>query len=287
MNTERVVLRAPAKINWTLEILGKRPDGYHEVFTTLQTIDLCDTVTLTPADAIELEITGDRAGLAEESIEDNLAYRAAALLKKRCGYAGGAHIDLEKRIPVGAGLGGGSSDAAAVLRGLRALWQLDLSDDDLMRIGADLGSDVPFFVVGGYAQATGRGEQIASLPDAVEQTLVIAWPESRGPNKTARMYAALKEEQFREPAMALNDGTFNTFELVLDEVDREAADLFVRAAKAVHLTPRLCGSGPAFFVIVAADQVAATIAALESLGLHAIASHPITALEATAMSVDA
>ncbi|MEX2157794.1 MAG: 4-(cytidine 5'-diphospho)-2-C-methyl-D-erythritol kinase [Dehalococcoidia bacterium] len=287
MSVERIVLRAPAKINWTLEVLGKRPDGYHEVSTTLQTIDVCDTITLRHADAIELEIMGDCSALADEPVEDNLAYRAAALLKKRCGYAGGAHIDLEKRIPVGAGLGGGSSDAAAVLRGLRALWQLDLSDDDLMRMAADLGSDVPFFVVGGRALATGRGEKIEPLPKTADQTLVIAWPERRLDNKTARMYAALKEEHFREPGMAPNDGTFNTFELVLDEVDREAADLFVRAAKAVHLTPRLCGSGPAFFLIVPAGQAAPTIAALEGLGLHAIASRPITAAEATAMSVDA
>jgi len=282
----RVVVRAPAKINWTLEVLGKRPDGYHEVRTVLQTIELCDTITLTPADAIELEITGDRASLAEESIEDNLAYRAAALLKKRCSYAGGAHIDLEKRIPVAAGLGGGSSDAAAVLRGLRALWQLDISDSDLSGIAAELGSDVPFFVRGGTARATGRGERIEALPDTAGQMLVIAWPERRTANKTARMYAALREEHFRSPGAGPDEEEVNTFELVLGDVDPEAAALFVRAGQLIHQTPRLCGSGPAFFLTVPADQVAVAITALEGLGLHAIASRPITAAEATAMSID-
>jgi 4-diphosphocytidyl-2-C-methyl-D-erythritol kinase len=286
VSVDRVIVRAPAKVNWTLEVLGRRDDGYHEIVTTLQTIDLCDTITLTPADAIELEITGDCAALADEPVEDNLAYRAAVLLRERSGYAAGVHIELEKHIPVAAGLGGGSSDAAAVLRGLRALWQLDLSDDGLMRMATDLGSDVPFFVVGGRARATGRGEKIEPLPDAADQTLVIAWPERRGPNKTARMYAALREEHFRELGTARDEGLVNTFELVLDEVDREAAELFAKAALAVHQTPHLCGSGPAFFVIVAADQAALTVRKLEELGLHATVAHPITAAEATALSID-
>ena len=284
MTIERVVARAPAKINWTLEVLGKREDGYHEVRTELQTIDLCDTVMLTHADSIELEITGDCAALADEPVEDNLAYRAAALLMDRCGYAGGVRIALEKRIPVAAGLGGGSSDAAAVLRGLRALWQLDLTDDDLIRTAADLGSDVPFFVFGGRARATGRGEQIQPLPDAPPQEIVIGVPPGRPAGKTARMYAALRAEHMG-PATAAG-GMYNAFAQVLAEVDNDTATLMRRATRLTRMTPHLCGAGPSFFFLVSSEQVAPTAGALVDLGLRAIATRTVTAAEATALSID-
>jgi 4-diphosphocytidyl-2-C-methyl-D-erythritol kinase len=122
-------LVAPAKINWTLEVLGKRDDGYHEIRSVMQTVALADAVTLRPAGDVSLSVHGDDA-LAAELREQNLAYRAAAAL--RGAASRGVAIVLEKHIPAAAGLGGGSSDAAAVLRGLRRLWSLDIADGELM-----------------------------------------------------------------------------------------------------------------------------------------------------------
>ena len=136
-------LRAPAKLNWTLEVLGDRPDGYHEVRTVLQTVALSDWVTLTPAAGLSLRLQGEAGPLTGEPLDANLAYRAAVLLREEAGSRDGARIELEKGVPVAAGLGGGSSDAAAVLRGLRRLWDLSLSDAELATLGARLGADAP------------------------------------------------------------------------------------------------------------------------------------------------
>ena len=255
-------LRAPAKINWTLEVLGKRPDGYHEIRSVMQTIDLCDEIALAPADAVSLTIDGDAGQLADEAPEANLAFRAACLLRDRSGQRGGAHIQLTKRIPIAAGLGGGSSDAAAVLRGLRLLWRLDISDEQLAAIAAELGSDVPFFLRGGTALISGRGDVVEPLPDAASRSLVISLPKrSAGPDKTARMYGALRPEHYTDGsrtdrlAERIRDGEpvrdedcYNVFEAVLPDVDPEGAAAFSRAGE-LGGGPHLCGSGPAFFTL--------------------------------------
>jgi len=144
---------SPAKINLYLEVLARRPDGYHDIESVMQLVDLCDQVHLERAAAgISLTVTGGRV----PADPTNLAYRAAVLLAERVGLRDGVRIHLEKRIPVGGGLGGGSGNAAAVLAGLTRLFDLGQSPESLARLGADLGSDVPFFLSPGLALVTGR-----------------------------------------------------------------------------------------------------------------------------------
>ncbi|NND70479.1 MAG: 4-(cytidine 5'-diphospho)-2-C-methyl-D-erythritol kinase [Rhodothermales bacterium] len=151
--------RAPAKINLGLHVLRKRDDGYHDIETCMIALAWHDELRFGSADTISLTCS-DRSLPADES---NLVVRAANLLRETVGYAGGAEIHLEKTIPYAAGLGGGSSDAATTLKALRALWELDLSDDELRHLGAQVGSDVPFFVSSEPAVATGRGEILTPL----------------------------------------------------------------------------------------------------------------------------
>lgn len=161
-------LIAPAKINLYLEIVGDRPDGFHELVMILQSIELGDRIAITPNKIPAFRVRCDRPELANE--KENLAYKAARLMRKAFPEAfanwGGADIFLDKHIPIAAGLAGGSTDAAAVLVGLDLMWNLGLTKPELQDLGAQLGSDVPFCLLGGTAIATGRGEildPIASL----------------------------------------------------------------------------------------------------------------------------
>ncbi len=160
-----LVLKAYAKINLTLEVLGRREDGYHDIVSILQTIDLHDTLTLEPAQDMALE-----CDQSELEGPDNLVLKAAALLREATGCHQGARLKLQKGIPLAAGLGGGSSDAAAALLGLSRLWGLGLSAEKLMPLAAKLGSDVPFFLYGGTAMAQGRGEIVRPLPPAGDRS---------------------------------------------------------------------------------------------------------------------
>lgn len=288
-------LRAPAKLNWTLEVLGDRPDGYHEVRTVLQTLALSNRVTFTPAAGLSLTLHGEPGPLADEPLGANLAYRAAALLREQSGHRDGAHIELEKAVPIAAGLGGGSSDAAAVLRGLCRLWNLSISHDELAALAAGLGADVPFFLRGGLALAAGRGDAVTPLPDGPPQRLVIAWP-ARPPaaDKTARMYAALRPEHYTDGSRtegvaarlrageAIRDEDLrNVFEEVLPVVDPDAARAFEAARDLGR--PHLGGSGPAFFSLLEPGQAAAPLLdRLDRLGLRATETHTLSAAQAVA-----
>ncbi len=161
-----------AKINLGLDVVGLRPDRYHEVAMVMQTVSLADTVTFT--ENPELEVTTDRPGL--EGGPSNLAWKAAVLMGEYAHREPRVHIHIEKKVFLAAGLAGGSTDAAAVLRGLNRFWELNLSAGKLERLGAKLGSDVPFCVAGGTALATGRGEILAPLPDLPPLYLVLAKP---------------------------------------------------------------------------------------------------------------
>lgn len=163
--------RANAKINWALNIVGRRADGYHLLDMVMQSIDLCDTLTVEPAEANSLWIDG--AGPAGE---DNLVLRAAEALNRHAGVRRGARMTLTKRIPARAGLGGGSADCALALRVLNALWGLALSDAQLLAIGERLGADVPFCLTGGLARVRGIGERIEPVPNAPEIPLVLVTP---------------------------------------------------------------------------------------------------------------
>ena len=176
---------APAKINRELRVGGLRDDGYHEVLSRLVSIDLSDTIEVAPADAFDFSAQG----LLVPLDESNLVIRAARALAERLGRAPDVRIRLDKKIPVGAGLGGGSSDAAATLAVLSRLWEARLNGAELVELAGSLGSDVPFFLVGGEADASGRGEIIRPLPDSAPVDLLLAVPPF--PIETARIYAAL------------------------------------------------------------------------------------------------
>lgn len=167
-----IEINAFAKINLTLDILHKRSDGYHEVAMVMQAVSLKDKVTVQRAG--DIVVSTNIPKLACD--ESNLAYKAAKLVKNTYGINEGAKIFLEKHIPMAAGLAGGSADAAAVLRALNKLWSLDLETEELKRLGAMLGSDVPFCLVGGTMLATGRGEILAPLPALPDCYLILAKP---------------------------------------------------------------------------------------------------------------
>lgn len=163
-------MTAYAKVNLTLEVLRKRPDGYHEIRSVMQRISLADTLTIASSDALSLTCSDARL-----EGPDNLVWRAALLLRKECGVGRGATLRLEKRIPVAAGLGGGSADCAAALEGLNGLWALGLQRERLRLLGAQLGSDVPFFLLESpCGLAEGRGEALFPLAPLPERWLVLA-----------------------------------------------------------------------------------------------------------------
>lgn len=168
----KIYEKAPAKINLMLDVLYKRPDGYHEVEMIMTMVDLADRLEM-EALSRDTIIISSQAGYIPLD-EKNLAFQAAKLIKERYNVKSGVYIHLDKHIPVAAGLAGGSSDAAATLRGLNRLWDLKIPVDELKRLGAELGSDVPFCITGGTALATGRGELLTALPNPPQCWVVLA-----------------------------------------------------------------------------------------------------------------
>lgn len=282
-------LYAPAKINWTLEVLGRRPDGYHELRTVLQTIGLWDVLELEPAPQTALDVEG-----CHQATEDDLVLRAARLLGEEAGLSAGVRFRLRKAIPVAAGLGGGSSDAAAALRGLDRLWGLAYGRERLSALAARLGSDVPFFLHGGTALARGRGEVIEPLPEAPQAWLVLVVPPLSLPGKTGRMYASLSAADFSDGSASealaahlrrggrIEEGMLlNAFQGVAYEVFpglaayREA--LLAAGARRVHLA----GSGPALFALAADRSEAESLRrALRLSGGRALVARTVGAWEA-------
>ena len=245
-----------------MEVLGRRGDGYHEVRTVLQAVDLADRLTFEPDSELRLVVEPPGA----VATQGNLALRAAELLQQEAGVSAGALITLSKQIPVAAGLGGGSSDAAATLLGLRRLWGLDLSEQRLLPLAARLGSDVPFFIRGGTALGSGRGTELTPLPTPSEEWAVLLVPQGTPQeDKTGRLYGLLTPADFipgashsdevvrrlraREP---LSRALFNVFESVAPEAyPSYAADRTAFGDADVLLA----GAGPAFFALVA-DEAA-------------------------------
>ena len=295
MTLLHVQAKAYAKVNWVLEVLQRRTDGYHEVRTVLQTIDLCDSLELQPAAELCLEAHDEGLPPAEE----NLVMKAAHLLRERADGLPGARMRLSKVIPAAAGLGGGSSDAAAALRGLNQLWGLDLPRDALEHIAARLGSDVPFFIHGGTALAEGRGERITPLPDAPPQELVIALPALTLADKTRRMYSLLTPADHtdgsaaRRLAVAIRQGKpvadghlFNVFDgpafRTFPELERLRGALLAAGARFVHLA----GSGPALFTLAGdATQRERLVCAAAEAGARAFVAATVPATEALSLEV--
>lgn len=250
---------APAKINLVLEVLGKRDDGYHEIRSLVQTVSLCDVLEFKFADGISLKCS-------EPSLQtsDNLVIRAAELLRQVSGYQKGARIKLEKRIPWGMGLGGGSSDAAATLMALNKLWALNLMTSDLVGLAARLGSDVPLFLHRGTVLIEGRGEKLTPLEAMAPMWFVLLIPPvTRIPDKTRQLYARLSSEHFTyghlvDGAMKSLPKTkyidsgffFNVFDTVAFDAFPGLEDYWKRFEEAGAKDFHLAGSGPALFAPV-------------------------------------
>ena len=262
----KCVEKAYAKVNLTLAVGEKRPDGYHEVVSVMQQVSLCDTLT---AEQTREGITLTCSDPALPSGEENLAHRAASLFFRETGIAGGAALTLEKRIPSQAGLGGGSSDAASVLLALRKLYAPALSDTELETMAAALGSDVPFFIRGGTQLATGRGEVLSPLPPLTDGWFVIVKPTESF--STPAMYRRLDElppactpplPPLQGGLPALASGLFNRFEAAIP-AGSAVWDIKARLAAYGALASLLSGSGSAVFGLF--DTETAARAAVEAL----------------------
>jgi len=286
---EMVTVMAPAKLNLTLEVLSKRVDGFHEIRSVIQTINLCDRLDLQPGKKMVFRC--DAPGwLPEES----LVSRAAALLKETSGCTEGATIELSKKIPLLSGLGGDSSDAAAVLIGLSRLWGLAYSSGELAKLASQLGSDVAFFLFGGTALMQGRGEVVSPLPPLPEMWAVLMMPDiSRTAGKTERLYASLDREHYSsgqatEELVALltrggdvmPDKLFNAFDGIADDsfegLDSYRQRFLEAGAGSVHLA----GSGPTLFTLVKdRSQAEKLYANLKKQGLESYLAETIAATE--------
>ena len=265
-----LTLHAPAKVNLTLIVGARRDDGYHDVSTVMQTVGLYDTLTLTDGSGLTMSCT-DPALPTDGS---NLVLRAAALFCRELHLpVPDLHLHLQKRIPSQAGLGGGSSDAAAVLRAMRTLYAPEVSDAELERMAAALGSDVPFFIRGGTALATGRGERLTPLPRLADGWFVVVKPPEGfstpamyrrldelppQPPQSDGMTAALGAGELRAVAAAL----CNSFERA---VSPDSAVWVIREALRAQgaLAAMLSGSGSAVFGLF--DREDAARAAAEVL----------------------
>ena len=242
-------------MNLALEVLGKRGDGYHEIATVLQAVDLFDRLTMETADILSLH--ADDPELPTD--DGNLVMRAARLLQKTAGIEKGARLRLQKRIPVAAGLGGGSSDAAATLLGLNRLWGLRWPRARLQELAVELGMDVPFFLGTGRAVARGRGERLQALPGGGGYALVLVNPRTplstrevygrvpagwhAEPTGTERVIEALRRRNVAALAAALTNNLERVVEPVLPVIGRMKAALLAAGA----LGAIMSGSGPTVF----------------------------------------
>lgn len=185
-------LKSYGKINLFLDVKGKLPSGYHDIVTVIQSIDIYDEITLKPVN--EDKIIIECSDLSIPVDESNTCFKAAMVLKDTFGINSGIHIYIDKKIPAGAGMGGGSSNAAAVIKGLNALWKLNLSREELSAIGVRVGSDVPFCLVGGTCLAEGIGDKVTDLNDFLWNDILLVKPEFS--ISTAFIYKNLKSDYY-------------------------------------------------------------------------------------------
>jgi 4-diphosphocytidyl-2-C-methyl-D-erythritol kinase len=251
-------IEASAKINLIMEVLGKRPDGYHEIRGVIQAINFCDSLQIAPDKGIQF-----RCNMPGWTPEQSLTIKAVKSLQETTGCAKGAMIKIEKRIPLMSGLGGDSSDAAAVLRGLNQFWELGLPQKKLLELASQLGSDVSFFLYGGTALMEGRGEKITPLPPSPHRWVIIVIPDTPGmPGKTQRAYNMLKLSHYTSGEITerlvtnlkLSRGfttseLFNTFENVTFIRGAELTAYQSRILKMGAPDVHLAGSGPALFIM--------------------------------------
>jgi 4-diphosphocytidyl-2-C-methyl-D-erythritol kinase len=283
-----ITVSAYAKVNLTLEVLGNRTDGYHEVATVFQEIELKDTLSFKKHRGIIIDCNypdlaypgpsgkyqknspftepgeSNRATEKQYKKSSNLVLEAAKLLQKVTGSRKGAAISIKKGIPISAGLGGGASDAAATLRTLNDLWELELPLDQLVQLASRLGSDVPFFLYGGTALGEGRGERVSPLPSFPPSWVVLFRPPVAIPsNKTEHLYNSLKpscfnEGQFTSRMVALLrqeddlplSSLYNAFEMIASIVYPGLEDHWRHFSALGADNIHLAGSGPTLFTIV-------------------------------------
>ena len=263
MNNPTLTLRSFAKINWSLLIVGKRPDGYHDVVTVLQTISLSDQLKFTARNDQKLILTCNDSSIAAG--EKNLVVRAGELLRGAVGYKGGADIELIKRVPSEAGLGGGSSNAAVALIGFSVLWGLDAID--LRALASRLGADVPFFLIGGRAKGEGTGATLLPLRDVEKRYMIIVSPRSKV--STASAYAAWDVRSLTSdrtvPILAGSvadpksrdcdqSALHNDFEAVIFEMEPEIERVKMELLKSGADGALLAGSGSSVFGIFASED---------------------------------
>ncbi len=250
---------APAKLNLTLEVLARRQDGFHEIRSVIQTINLGDSLRFQSSQDIEF-----KSNTPNWLPEKSLVSKAAGLLREATGGSKGATIEIDKHIPLLSGLGGDSSDAAATLRGLNKLWESGLSRPELVELASQLGSDVAFFLYGGTALLEGRGERVIPLPPLPHMWAVLVVPPvSRLPGKTEQLYASLEAGHYTDGQITdrlvetLRKGgeftpslLFNTFDNVASnrfpEISLYREHMVKLGAADVHLA----GSGPTLFTLV-------------------------------------
>jgi 4-diphosphocytidyl-2-C-methyl-D-erythritol kinase len=266
-----LTVRAHAKLNLTLEVLGKRPDRFHEIRSLMCELALHDVVHLEPWSGLDL-----RCSLPELDGPTNLAFRAAELLSATTGHPARVLITIEKAIPVAAGLAGGSADAAAVLTGLNRLWDTGLDAVMLGELGAQLGSDVPFCLLGGVALAAGRGEVLRPLPPLRDATVLLVRPPIAV--STAQVYGALTAQGYSAGAaaerFALAAGWTSPSEwLPVNDLEPVTCGLYPVVSAVLeylrsHGAPRaaMCGSGPSCFALFDAARPAERLA--DMAGAH-------------------
>lgn len=256
---------AHAKINLTLEVLGKRADGYHNLVSVMTTVGLHDVVTVTESDDLVLV---DDGGVPAER---NLVLIAAKTLQAKTGTSAGASISLEKSIPEASGLGGGSSDAAATLRALNDLWSMGLTRDELAQIGLQVGSDVPFLVHEGAALVQGRGEEVTLLPSPAIDRLLLLSPDIPVPDKTATLFSLVGKGRYTRGALSHKlaariraghdtppEFFFNVFQDLAPQVF-EGWELYLNALAGLGAREiTLSGAGPSMFAIPPAKEIGTT-----------------------------
>lgn len=280
-----LVLRSPAKVNLGLRVIAKRPDGYHDIESAFQMISLADEITLTLQEGL---VSCEVSGASLPTDEANLAVKAAQALKAHAGVDSGVDISLKKRIPLGSGLGGGSSNAAAVLLGLNRLWDLSMDQEALVELGAALGADVPFFLTAAAAWAEGKGDELTPLPPLEGLSIVLvnpgfsvstAWAYGEvtfGLTKAAEALSMLRflleMRRFKEIGPYLH----NDFEPIVEQTYPEVSMIRAALREGGAFGVALSGSGPTVFgLFPEAASVESTLAVARP-GWTVTAIEPIT-----------
>ncbi|PZC42144.1 MAG: 4-diphosphocytidyl-2-C-methyl-D-erythritol kinase [Chloroflexi bacterium] len=263
-------IKAPAKLNLSLEIIGKRRDGFHDISSIIQTISLFDNLQIDIDDHLTLESPG-----FDLDPNENIVYITAKNMREQYSVSIGARMILQKQIPVSAGLGGGSSDAAATIKILNKIWGLNLPFPELIAFASTVGSDVPFFLEGGTSFVHGRGELIRGLPDCEVGWIVIIVPELKMKEKTKSMYSYLGEDSYTTgglsrklearirnggdcPPQLMFNGFLGVAKKTIPSI-QEALSVFNKVGvQEIHLT----GSGPSLFTIVKRKEIASALSLL-------------------------